>query len=84
MIIKAYRSILSVSAMLITIVFAAAGYQFAMFRFTSGAMGLIVGAIIGFIFAAWLTGHFLTAVDNRDINKKNQELLEQILEQLRK
>jgi len=75
---------LSISAMLITIVFAVGGYQFAMFRFMSGAMGLIVGAIIGFIFAAWFNGYFLTAVDNRDINKRNQELLEQILEQLKK
>jgi hypothetical protein len=84
MIIKVYRSILSLSAMLITIVFAIAGYQFSIFGFMSGTMGLIAGAVIGFLFAAWVTGYFLTAVDNRDINQKNQELLEQILQELRK
>jgi hypothetical protein len=83
MIIKAFRSILSVSAVLITIVFAVGGYQLALFQFRSGVMGLIIGAIVGFLVATWFTGYFLTVVDNRDINKRNQELLEEILEQLR-
>jgi len=84
MIIKAFRSILSVSAVLITVIFAAGGYQFAVFQFRSGVMGLIIGALVGFLVATWFTGYFLTVVDNRDINKRNQELLEKILEQLKK
>jgi len=84
MIIKAFRSILSVSAVLITIIFAVAGYQWAVFQFRSGVVGLIIGAVIGFLVATWVTGYFLTVVDNRDINKRNQELLEEILMQLRK
>lgn len=84
MIIKAYRSILSVSAVMITIIFAVGGYQWAVFQFKSGMIGLIIGIIVGFIVATWFTGYFITVVDNRDINKRNQKLLEEILAQLKK
>ncbi len=61
-----------------------AGYTFGQQYFLMGWLGLIIGVIVGFVMAVWVTGYFLTAADNRDINKKNQQLLEQILEASKK
>jgi hypothetical protein len=78
--VKSFRDILALVAVVITIMGAVGGYSLGSRYFLMGWLGLLVGLVTGFMMAAWVTGYFLTAADNRDVNKRNQELLEQILE----
>ena len=79
-----FRDILALVAVVLTVVVTVAGYFLAQQYYSMGWLGVIVGIVVGFMMATWVTGYFLTVADNRDINKRNQELLEQILEAIKK
>ena len=78
MIVKVFRSMLSFSVVLITVICGIAGMM------TYSAIGAVVGGLLGFFVSSLIVGYHLTVVENRDINEKNQHLLEKILESLEK